>query len=89
MRLLGFIVAASIGLALFQAAAKLALLLAIIIGLGAFLARPKETAGCLFGLVCLGAMGRHPVVACTVIAGVLAFGFVSRRMAAMEDADDT
>lgn len=68
MRILSFLVLACIGLALMQAAAKLAVIVAIIAGLATFAARPRETVGCFGGLLLLGLVAQFPVVALLLIS---------------------
>jgi hypothetical protein len=68
MRLLNFIVVAGIGLALLQAAAKLAALLVLIVGIAAFVRRPQESIGCVCMLLVLGLVGRFPVIAVVLVA---------------------
>jgi hypothetical protein len=78
MRILEFIVVACLGLALMQAAARLAAWLAILTGLFTFAARPRETIGCFGGLILLGLIGRFPIAALLVFAACTLAGFLAR-----------
>lgn len=70
MRFLGFIIAASIGLALFQAAVKLALVVCLLMLIWLGVTRPAQTLGFLLTFTALGLIGSHPV------AGLMVFGIL-------------
>ena len=75
MRLLGYLLAASIAFALMQAAAKLAALLAIIAALAAFISRPHESIGCVTGFVLLGIAGRFPLATMLLVTVLVILGW--------------
>lgn len=74
MRVIGFLLAGCVALAVMQAAAKI-LALVIVAGLAVGLAcRPKETGSLLLGLFCLGLMGRYPLVGVPVFGALVLIG---------------
>jgi hypothetical protein len=75
MRLVGFLLVASVALALMQAAAKLAALLVIVMGVGTFAARPRESIGCVAMLILTGFVGRFPVASMLLIAFLAILGW--------------
>jgi hypothetical protein len=79
MRLLGFIVAASIGLALFQAAVKFALVvcLGMLIWLG--VTRPAQTLGFLLTFTALGVIGNYPIAGLVVFGGLALVGLLGQQ----------
>lgn len=79
MRFLGFLVAASIALALLQAAAKLAALLAIAAAIGTFYARPKESIGCAAILVLLSLASRFPILGLVLLGSLSIAGVLKRK----------
>jgi hypothetical protein len=79
MRILEFIVVACLGLALMQAAAKLAALFVIIAALLTFAARPRESIGCFGGMLLLGAIARFPLAMLLVIFAVVCWSLDRNR----------
>lgn len=74
MRVMGFLLAGCVALAVMKAAANI-LALAIVAGLAVGLAfRPKETGSLLLGLVCLGLMGRYPLFGLPVFGVIMIIG---------------
>lgn len=69
-RLLAFLIGASVGLALVQATAKLAMLLLLGFVLLALIQRPIEMTGCFCGLLLLGLIGRFPPLAALLLAAI-------------------
>jgi predicted RND superfamily exporter protein len=57
-------------LALMQAAAKLAALLTVIVGLATFAARPQESIGCVAVILVLGMIARFPIAALFLVAAL-------------------
>ena len=78
IRLLTIVFAVCMGLALLEAAAKLAVLLAIIAALVTFATRPWETIGCLGGLLLLGLIAQFPISAMFLIAILAITKWLSR-----------
>lgn len=87
MRILSFIVAASLALALLQAAARVAALLAILAAIGAFYARPKESIGCFVTLGLLGVVGQYPIIGLTALVGTASVGLMAKRATRSRTAD--
>jgi hypothetical protein len=79
MRLLGVLVLGSLGIALLQAATKLALLLILLTATGAFIARPKELIGLLLLLGLFDFANRYPAPALMVLGALTLLGALSKR----------
>jgi hypothetical protein len=79
VRVLNFLVLASVGLALLQGAAKILVLLAIIAALVAFIARPQESLGCAVIFVLVGLVGRYPIAGLVIIGLVALVSLLKHR----------
>lgn len=70
MRLLGFLFAAAVAMALFRLAAAVVALLLLGFIVVAAIRDPMQTFGCLFMFLLLGAIGQYPLVGLIAVCGM-------------------
>lgn len=78
MRVLGYLVVASMALALLQAAVKFAVLIVILGAFGTFVARPRETIALVTALGVLNLVALYPLPSVAIIGAFAAAKGVSR-----------
>lgn len=79
MRLVGYILAACLALALMRVMAQIAVIAATVAVIVLVINRPRETAGLILLLVTVGLAGRYPAHAAFVMAVTFLLGIVHRR----------
>lgn len=79
MRIIGYIIAASIAMAAFKAAIVLGAIILLILFLFQLITRPAETFALAMGLSLLAMAQAYPLAGLLVIGGLLLLGLIDRR----------
>ena len=80
MRLLGYIVASCLALALLRVVAQIAVLLVVVILVWLAINRPRETAGFILLMLLVGLAGRYPASAALMLGMTMSVGILVPRL---------
>ena len=80
MRLLGYIVASCLALALLRVVAQIAVLLVVVILVWLAIYRPRETAGFVLLMLLVGLAGRYPASAALMLGMTMSVGILVPRL---------